>query len=146
MRGKIRSILIVILIVSALILSGSWLVLAASDPPSPRNNPEFMDKLSSVVVINPAINVPSLLQTPAPPINPETELTLLGDVPVGPNVLCNQDQTIKAQNEPSIDVNPSDPNHIIASSNDYRLRVILPLRVMYVLVITSALMVVSPGP
>ena len=123
MRGKIRSILIVILIVSALILSGSWFVLAATEPPSPRDNPEFMDKLSSVVVINPAINTPSILQTPAPPINPETKLTLLGDVPVGNNVLCNQDQTIKAQNEPSIDVNPSDPNHIIASSNDYRLRV-----------------------
>jgi uncharacterized repeat protein (TIGR01451 family) len=49
-------------------------------------------------------------------------LNLLGDVPTGPNVLCNQDPTTQAQNEPSIDVNPSNPNHIIASSNDYRLR------------------------
>ena len=50
-------------------------------------------------------------------------LNILGDVPLGPNVLCNQDQTTQAQNEPSIAVNPTNPNHIIATSNDYRLRV-----------------------
>ena len=38
-------------------------------------------------------------------------------------MLTNQDQTTQAQNEPSIAVDPSDPLHIIATSNDYRLRV-----------------------
>jgi len=123
MRGKIRSFLIVIPVVLVLILSGSWLALAASDLPSPRDNPEFWDKLSSVVVINPTITTQSFLQTPYSPFTLDSAFKVLGDVPVGPNILCNQDQTTKAQNEPSIDVNPSDPNHLVASSNDYRLRV-----------------------
>jgi hypothetical protein len=47
----------------------------------------------------------------------------MGDVSIGPNVLCNRDATTQVQNEPSIAVNPFNPNQIIATSNDYRLQV-----------------------
>jgi PKD repeat protein len=90
---------------------------------SPRDDPELRDKLSSIVLIDPSqagfsSNPSSVLSQPF-----QYMLNLLADVPLGPNVLCNQDDTTQAQNEPSIDVNPTNPNHIIATSNDYRLRV-----------------------
>jgi hypothetical protein len=79
--------------------------------------------LSSIVLIDPAtLGYPSS-QVPFLPVSPDGLVNLLGDVPVGPNVLTNQDPTNQAQNEPSIAVNPTDPGHVIATSNDYRLRV-----------------------
>jgi PKD repeat protein len=105
-----------------LLLFSSWQI-ALSAPSSPRDNPDFWDKLSSVVLIDPTWTIPP----PAEPFSfPQTVtdlVSILGDLPLGPNVLCNQDDTSQAQNEPSIDVNPFDPNHVIATSNDYRLRV-----------------------
>jgi PKD repeat protein len=105
----------------ALILSSSHPALSAS--PSPRDNPEFRNMLSGIVVINPATSNPSLFHPFTLPQSFGIHLNFLADVPIGPNVLCNQDATTQAQNEPSIAVNPTDPNHIIATSNDYRLRV-----------------------
>jgi PKD repeat protein len=120
MHGKFR-ISFVILACFGLALTLSWKGKAASLPPSLRDNPEFRDMLSGVVVIDPRMTV--FPQAPSIPLALDAVLNLLGDVPVGPNVLCNQDPTTQSQNEPSIDVNPSNPNHIVASSNDYRLRI-----------------------
>ena len=119
MHGKFR-LSFVILAVLGLALTLSWKGKAASSPPSLRDNPEFREMLSGVVVIDPRMTIPS--QAPSIPLGLDAVLNLLGDVPIGPNVLSNQDPTTQSQNEPSIDVNPSNPNHIIASSNDYRLR------------------------
>jgi len=113
---------LVIVIFLFLLLFSSWQV-ALSAPISPRDNPEFWDKLSSVVVIDPSQYSPPHAISFDFPRTFNGLVGILGDVPVGPNVLCNQDDTTQAQNEPSIDVNPYDPNHVIATSNDYRLRV-----------------------
>ncbi len=90
---------------------------------SPRDNPEFRDKLSSIVVLEPAWSNLPPARLPSIGHSLDDLLQNLGIVPTGPNVLANQDDTTQNQNEPSIDVNPTDPNHIIATSNDYRLRV-----------------------
>ena len=118
---NIRRITITIVVAGFMLLFSSW-QFALSAPPSPRDNPDFWDKLSSVVVID-----PTWTSTPSPylPTIPQTFpdlINILGEVPIGPNVLCNQDETTQAQNEPSIDVNLFNPNHVIATSNDYRLR------------------------
>ncbi len=122
MSRQFRSIMLILVALGFVLIFTSWHP-ALSAPPSPRDNPEFWDKLSGVVVIDPAWTNPTPFQPLAFPGTFDHLFSFLGDVPLGPNVLCNQDQTTQAQNEPSIDVNPSDPNHIIATSNDYRLRV-----------------------
>jgi len=123
MRRKILPLVISIIVVLFLVMGWYWIAMAANDPLSPRDNPEFWNKLSSVVIINPSEN-----PLPFPKISQEPSawgdvFNLLEEVPIGPNILCNQDQTTKAQNEPSIDVNPFNPLHVISSSNDYRMRV-----------------------
>lgn len=123
MWRKILSIVISITAVLFLIMGWSWIAMAANDPLSPRHNPEFLDKLSSIVIINPSVNTLPFPQMSQDPSALGDVFNLLSDVPIGPNILCNQDQTTKAQNEPSIDVNPFNPLHVISSSNDYRLRV-----------------------
>ncbi len=123
MRGKNRFLFIFIPMVSLLILSSSWLVLAATEPSSPRDDPKYQAMLSGVVVIDPAETALSIHPSLSLPVDLAQVLNLLGDVPTGPNVLANQDLTDKAQNEPSIAVNPLNPDHIIATSNDYRLRI-----------------------
>jgi PKD repeat protein len=120
MFQKIRVLMVILLVMGFVFIVTSWQP-AQSAPVSQRYDPQFKDKLSSIVLIDPS-------QVGTPPASPFSLpltglLTFLGDVPVGPNVLTNQDDTTQAQNEPSIDVNPADPNHIIATSNDYRLRV-----------------------
>ena len=117
--GRITIVLFILGFV--LIISSSHTALSA--PPSPRDNPEFWDKLSGIVVIDPTWSSSPPFQLPILPASINDILTVLGDVRLVPNVLCNQDQTAQAQNEPSIDLNPSNPYHIIATSNDYRLRV-----------------------
>jgi len=119
MHRNIRSTTVILIgLVCILILSAPK--PASGSQPSPRDNPEFRDKFSSIVLLDPAWASAPL---PALPLSLGDVLETLGIVPTGPNVLANQDPTTQAQNEPSIDVNPADPNHIIATSNDYRLRV-----------------------
>lgn len=122
MFHHIRRTTIVIVIAGFMLLFSSW-QLALGAPPSPRDNPEFWDKLSSVVLIDPTLTSAPSPYLPAIPHTFSDLIRILGEVPLGSNVLCNQDDTTQAQNEPSIDVNPFNPNHIIATSNDYRLRV-----------------------
>lgn len=115
-----RVITIALAILGFVLICSTWRP-GLSAPSSPMDNPDFQDKLSGVVVIN-----PSWPGAPTPQnlghLPTFTDLLdVLGDVPIGPNVLCNQDPTTAAQNEPSIAVNPADPNHIIATANDYRL-------------------------
>jgi PKD repeat protein len=115
-----RVITVVLASLSVVLIFSTWRP-GLSAPSSPMNNPDFWDKLSGVVVINPSWPVAPLYQNLGQ-LHTFTDLVdVLGDVPLGPNVLCNQDPTTAAQNEPSIAVNPSDPNHIIAAANDYRL-------------------------
>lgn len=122
MRGKLLTFFIILAVIFlSLILS--WQEISASTPLSPRDNPQFWDKLSGVVMIDPNPASQPFAPLPLVPLDLNAVLNVLDEVPTGPNVLCNQDQTTQAQNETSIDVNPSNPNHIIASSNDYRLRV-----------------------
>ncbi len=122
MHRSFRRITLAVFSLGFILLFSSWHPVLSA-PISPRDNPEFWDKLSSIVLIDPATlgypssRVPFLLDSLDGLVN------LLGDVPVGPNVLTNQDPTTQAQNEPSIAVNPTDPDHVIATSNDYRLRV-----------------------
>ncbi len=113
----------ILLVVLGFILTFSSVNQAQSASLPPRENPEFWGKLSGILVIDPSWSaVPSTFSL-AQPFNFPNFLNLLGDVPVGPNVLANQDQTAQAQNEPSIAVDPTNPLHIISTSNDYRLRV-----------------------
>lgn len=119
MSRKIRS-LAIILVILGISLTLSVQGMTAQAPLSPRQNPEFQSKISGVVAFDP-YKVSSQLF----PFNPSNFKSLsdwLLAVPQGPNVLANQDLTDKAQNEPSIAVNPENPNHVIASSNDYRLQ------------------------
>ena len=112
-----------LLVVLGFLLFFSSLNQAQSASLPPRQNPEFWGKLSGILVVDPSWSpVPSIFSPAIPHVFPNF-LNLLGDVPIGPNVLTNQDQTTQAQNEPSIAVDPTNPMHIIATSNDYRLRV-----------------------
>lgn len=104
-RGPLFATLVTFLLLLA--LAGSYTMAGA--PPSPRDNPAFQDLLSGVVAVE------SGAKSEAGP-------GAVASVPLGMNVLCNQDTGIEPQNEPSIVVNPQDPDHVIASSNDYRLR------------------------
>jgi len=101
------SLLAVVLAALLLLLALSWPSQAES-PLSPRANPELRALMSGVVVVDPSLESPGA--------------SVAGLVPLGPNVLCNQDAGSQPQNEPSIAVNPQNPNHIVASSNDYRQR------------------------
>ena len=101
---------------------------AAQAPQSPRDNPAYQHLLSGVVFIDPSVEQ-GLAAGGHPISSGESRLPGAGawspdvwSVPLGPNVLCNQDPGAEHQNEPSIAVNPHDPNHVIASSNDYRNR------------------------
>ncbi len=122
MSRHLRYIHLILVLFGFGLIFSSWRP-ALSAAPSPRDNPEFQDMFSGILVIDPAWISPSLFQPFTLPGVFNDFLNILGDVPLGPDVLCNQDQTTQAQNEPSIAVNPTDPNHIIATSNDYRLRV-----------------------
>ena len=122
MSRHFRYISLLLVVIGFALIFSSWHP-ALSATPSPRDNPAFRDMFSGVVVSVPSQTSLSLFQPFSPPGSFGILLNVLGEVPTGPNVLCNQDQTTQAQNEPSIAVNPSDPNHIIATSNDYRLRV-----------------------
>jgi PKD repeat protein len=116
--SKRSKLLIVTLLVLVLSLLVAWRGLAAQDILSGRNHPDFQQRVSGVVAISSTSSSPILSILPQPLKN---LVALLLDVPVGPNVLANQDATSQAQNEPSIAVNPHNPNHVVASSNDYRL-------------------------
>jgi hypothetical protein len=78
--------------------------------------------MSGVVVVDPRL---ANLNAPYPaglPFNLPQLVESLLVVPTGPNVRANQDFLGQHHNEPSIAVNPRNANHVIASSNDYRLR------------------------
>ena len=115
-------IIIVILGMLALSFAISWQGLAAQGPLSPRHNPEFWNRFSGVVVIDPDLLDTLEAASSFFPTSFKSLADWLLDVPQGQNVLANQDPTAQAQNEPSIVVNPNNPDHVIASSNDYRLR------------------------
>lgn len=103
-----------------LALGLSWQGSAAQASVSPRRNPAFWGRFSGVVSFAPGINL-----APAPAnrfLDFGQVFEAILAVPTGPNVLANQDATVQQQNEPSIAVNPNNPAHVIASSNDYRLR------------------------
>jgi PKD repeat protein len=120
MSRQFRSMMLILFTLGFALMFSSW-HHALSASASPRDNPKFWDMLSSVVVIDPARSYLTQFQAFARPGSFNNLLNILADIPLGPNVLCNQDQTTQAQNEPSIDVNPFNSNHIIATSNDYRL-------------------------
>lgn len=103
-----KSLSLSLLVALLLLLALTWQGLADEPPYSPRRDPALQDRLSGVVVIEPDLE--------------EVRVPGIWSVPTGTNVLCNQDPTSEHQNEPSIVVNPHDPDHIIASSNDYRNR------------------------
>jgi hypothetical protein len=111
-----KSRMLLLLAGFVLLLALAWQNPAAGASPSPRENPAFQDILSGVVVTGPG--EPGR----AGPMVEGQPHEALQFVPLGTNVLCNQDPGIEPQNEPSIAVNPQDPNHVVASSNDYRLR------------------------
>lgn len=96
--------------------------LASHESLSPRDNPDFWSRVSGVVAFDPDSLESFQVEIPFSSFKMQTLTDWLSDVPQGPNVLANQDPTIQAQNEPSIVVNPDDSGHVIASSNDYRLR------------------------
>jgi hypothetical protein len=54
MRRKILPLVISIPAVLFLVIGWSWITMAANDPLSPRDNPEFWEKLSSVVTVDSA--------------------------------------------------------------------------------------------
>ena len=60
------------------------------------------------------LNNPNVSTTGGP--NYELECTALG---TPPNTLLDCDDPVAPKNEPDIEVNPADPNHMIASANDY---------------------------
>ncbi len=120
MSRQFRSMMLILFTLGFAFIFSSW-HHALSASASPRDNPKFWDMLSSVVVIDPARSYLTQFQSFARPGSFNNLLNILADIPLGPNVLCNQDQTTQAQNEPSIDVNPFNSKHIIATSNDYRL-------------------------
>jgi uncharacterized repeat protein (TIGR01451 family) len=109
MTFRKRGVLFAALVITILLLALTGPYTAAGSPPSPRENPAFQDLLSGVVVVEPGA---------ASGVGPGA----VASVPLGMNVLCNQDPGVEPQNEPSIVVNPLDSAHVIASSNDYRLR------------------------
>ena len=60
------------------------------------------------------LNNPNVSATGGP--NYELECTALG---TPPNTLLDCDDPVAPKNEPDIEVDPADPNHMIASANDY---------------------------
>jgi len=111
--------LIVCLVILGLALNLTW-TSQAQAPISPRDNPEYWPVISGVVMVPPTpLDIPPVAQLL---FDIQRSFDLLMDVPLGPNVRTNQDATVQAQNEPSIAVNPTNPNHVVGSTNDYRLR------------------------
>jgi uncharacterized repeat protein (TIGR01451 family) len=105
-----------VMAVLVLMLALPWAGPSARSPLSPRSNPAFRDLLSGVVVFDSGQQETVSRQ----PMTWEPLVLAANSVPRGPNVVCNQDIGSGHQNEPSIAVNPQDPKHVIASSNDYR--------------------------
>ncbi len=103
-------------VVLVLMLALPWAGPSAEAPVSPRENSAFRDILSGVVIFDPGRHE----AVGGPPLTWDPLYLAVDSVPRGPNVVCNQDIGTGHQNEPSIAVNPEDPRHVIASSNDYR--------------------------
>ena len=97
--NRLHRIPVLFAILGFVLFFSSWHP-ANSAPPSPRDNPEFWDKLSGVVVVDPTWTNPQSFHLPSLIDIFPGVLNLLEDIPVGPNVLCNQDLTTQAQNEP----------------------------------------------
>jgi PKD repeat protein len=121
MSHRLKIIIVLLGVFSATLLI-SWRGSVAQIFSSPLDNPEFWSKLSGVVVVDPDLLEDMSAGAPFLPADLGSLADWLLTVPVGFNVLANQDPTLQAQNEPSIVVNPYDSGHVIASSNDYRLR------------------------
>jgi hypothetical protein len=82
MSRQFRSMILILVALGFALILFSW-HSALSAPASPRDNPKFWDKLSSVVVIDPAWSNPALFQSFARPGSLNDLLTFLGDVPLG---------------------------------------------------------------
>src|SRR5712692_418447 len=64
---------------------------------------------------------PTVIPSPATPITPTFVLSsgLDGNSIKSPDVTVNQDTSAASQNEPTIAVDPNNPNRIVAAANDY---------------------------
>jgi uncharacterized repeat protein (TIGR01451 family) len=116
MANRKTNLSLSVTVVLALMLALPWAGPSAESPLPPRENPDFRDLLSGVVVFDPSQEEMAGGQ----PMTRDPLYLAASSVPRGPNVVCNQDLGTGHQNEPSIAVNPDDPKHVIASSNDYR--------------------------
>ena len=121
MQHKTRFFLI-LLTVLFLAAAFSWQGLAAPTLP-PRQDAEMFSRMSGVVTVDPRLADLDASPPAGLPFDLDQLVQAILAVPTGPNVRANQDPMTQHHNEPSIAVNPRNANHIIASSNDYRLRV-----------------------
>ena len=117
-----RIILFAGIAATALVTALVWSSQAAQALFTDHIQPEVMaGRLSGVVAFDPSLANLSGPGAGTIDLEPTSLFNRLLQVPLGPNVLANQDNTLQQQNEPSIVVNPHNPLHVIASSNDYRL-------------------------